>query len=391
VSWAKFDDGILDNAKIAKAGLVGFAFHAAAITWCSRNLTDGFIPRQRVASLFDVTGLVTGYLAVTSPTPSAMVDAFIDAANELRPPTGETIGAFLVECGLWKYDEERDGYWLKDYLVYNPSREKVLAERARKAGNKAESRARKPPPVTAEVTGTVTAPVTGDIRRRHHVPVPVPVPKRSDLTAAADPRPVSLPRATAPSAAAAAAADRVLDSLGEEAREPEPLTQTQVRERLPSNLEEALRVPPCVRAKLVIDGRVDATWVSPELWPEVLAVAKALAEASGHAPRPRVRYQSDRGVQAVVELLAAGYMPSDLVKVASKLPREAWWNQGDRKRGLSTLSVEVVDRALAEPSDNAGRELLARVDASLAKGKRSQADEGGTPLGSLLGSIGGAR
>lgn len=77
MTWAKLDDAILDNEKIAKAGLVGFAFHVAAITWCARNLTDGFVPSQRVACLLDVTGLVTGFLQATRASVPAARDRFI--------------------------------------------------------------------------------------------------------------------------------------------------------------------------------------------------------------------------------------------------------------------------------------------------------------------------
>ena len=51
--WARLDDAILDNPEeIIAAGPLGFALHVAAITWCARNLTDGFIPQApRVAQL----------------------------------------------------------------------------------------------------------------------------------------------------------------------------------------------------------------------------------------------------------------------------------------------------------------------------------------------------
>jgi hypothetical protein len=212
------------------------------------------------------------------------------------------------------------------------------------------------------------------------------------LAAAADPRPVSLPRATAPSAAAAAAADRVLDSLGEEDREPEPLTQTQVRERLPGNLAEALRVPICVRAELVTSGRVAAQWVEPQKWPEVYELEQELAKAEGRKPLPLGSYDRDGAVRTVVELYAAGYLPGTLRDVVRKLPSEPFWNQPGKRRDLSNLSAVVVRKVVTgDAGDNAGRDLLARVDADLAKGKRTQPDEGGTQLGSLLGAIGGAR
>jgi hypothetical protein len=216
------------------------------------------------------------------------------------------------------------------------------------------------------------------------------LPDQILAAAAADPRPVSLPRATAPSAAAAAAADRVLDSLEEE--KPEPVTQTQVRQRLPGNLEEALRVPVCERAELITLGKVEARWLEPQKWPEVYELELELAKAEGRQPLPLGPYHADGAVQRAVELYAMGYTPGGLRDIVRKLPSEPFWNQPGKRRDLSNLSPVVVRKVVTgDAGDNAGRELLARVDADLAKAKRTQPDEGGTQLGSLLGSIGGAR
>ena len=46
--WARIDDSILDNIKIQKVGVNGFAMHVAAITWCARTLSDGFVPEVRI-------------------------------------------------------------------------------------------------------------------------------------------------------------------------------------------------------------------------------------------------------------------------------------------------------------------------------------------------------
>jgi len=47
-------------------------------------------------------------------------------------------------------------------------------------------------------------------------------------------------------------------------------------------------------------------------------------------------------------LLAAGFSVPELEWVAENVPAQAWWRGGDRVRGLASLSVEVVSRALAE-------------------------------------------
>lgn len=119
--WAKLDDAILDNPKIARAGVYGFALHVAAITWCCRNLTDGFIPYARTNALLDTSRVE------------------FDQANPLALPGGprsmaggsgldpHDVAAHLVACGLWERVD--GGYSIHDFLVYNPSREEVIREK----------------------------------------------------------------------------------------------------------------------------------------------------------------------------------------------------------------------------------------------------------------------
>ena len=53
MAWVKIDVAILDNQKIMKVGALGFAMHVAAITWCGRNLTDGYLPFGKLDHLID--------------------------------------------------------------------------------------------------------------------------------------------------------------------------------------------------------------------------------------------------------------------------------------------------------------------------------------------------
>lgn len=123
--WAKLDDEILDNPKIAEAGPLGFALHVAGITWCCRNLTDGFIPRTRVRSLLDFGGVMWD-----EDNPGAVACQGVSAGGR-HGADPLAIAEHLVDVGLWKHDPDGRGYWLHDFLEYNPSREKVLSERDR--------------------------------------------------------------------------------------------------------------------------------------------------------------------------------------------------------------------------------------------------------------------
>jgi hypothetical protein len=124
--WAKLDDEILDNPKIAEAGPLGFALHVAAITWCCRNLTDGFIQRQRVRALLDFDGL------------SVSVGEGDFVAHGKNANAIE-LAEHLVSVGLWKHDPAGRGYWLHDFLAYNPSRADVMAEREAKSQLRADA------------------------------------------------------------------------------------------------------------------------------------------------------------------------------------------------------------------------------------------------------------
>lgn len=151
MSWARLDDAILDNPKIIAAGPLGFALHVAAITWCCRNLTDGLIPKRRVASLLDLPSL-----QVSETTKVRVLHAL----------TPDDLAADLVRLGLW---HDRGGaYELHDFLEYNFSRAQVLARRehTRKRVNKHRELA-----CNAVTNAAVT-----------HLPVPVPVPLEEKIS-----------------------------------------------------------------------------------------------------------------------------------------------------------------------------------------------------------------
>jgi hypothetical protein len=96
MSWLKIDDHFPDHPKMLRLNSdydCCLALHIRALCYCAANLTDGFVP--------------------------------------LRFGGEPRLVKRLVEVGLWMPCE--GGHTINDYLQYNPSREKVLAERA--AGN----------------------------------------------------------------------------------------------------------------------------------------------------------------------------------------------------------------------------------------------------------------
>ncbi|MFI8853646.1 hypothetical protein ACIGW3_26120 [Streptomyces sp. NPDC053499] len=115
--WARFDDRFPSNRKVAMLSDRAFRLYVTAVCWSAENLTDGTIKRDELR----------------------LISSGRSAARA---------AAELVERGLWVVTDE--GWEIHDYLDYNPSREKVQAERKANAARQERFRQRKngkqPPP-----------------------------------------------------------------------------------------------------------------------------------------------------------------------------------------------------------------------------------------------------
>ena len=95
--WTKLDDQFYDHPKTVAAGPEGIALFICGLSYCARQLTDGFISKAQVRRLVDVDD------------PWAVAER-------------------LVSVGFWK--RVNDGYQVHDYLKYNPTAAQVKAQRA---------------------------------------------------------------------------------------------------------------------------------------------------------------------------------------------------------------------------------------------------------------------
>jgi len=100
MSWVRLDDGYPEHPKVDRVGPLAAWLNVCAWAYCARNLTDGFVPSDRVFRL----------------------------ANVRQPAQ---LAGKLVAAKLWECVE--GGYQVHDYLAYNPSRDQVLKERAQAA------------------------------------------------------------------------------------------------------------------------------------------------------------------------------------------------------------------------------------------------------------------
>lgn len=125
--WGRVDDTYYDHPKLEELEgvgewpdrLAGAGLNSLAWSWCNRFLTDGKVPRATVTKL----------------------GGTVELADQ------------LVRVGLW--EAASGGYQIHDFLVYNDSREQVLARREKEALRKANYRAGRRPSGTTNGTASV--------------------------------------------------------------------------------------------------------------------------------------------------------------------------------------------------------------------------------------------
>lgn len=107
MSFALLDDRLTEHPKWLITSSAAHDMFIAAICYCARLLTDGFVPMAQIRKLIEH-------------------DAPLQVAEELAEahPPGYTSGLF---------DRHPNGYLVHDYLDWNPSRDVVLAKRERRA------------------------------------------------------------------------------------------------------------------------------------------------------------------------------------------------------------------------------------------------------------------
>jgi len=105
VSWFRVDDGFHSHPKVLAAGNAAVGLFIRCGSYCAQHLTDGFVA-DAVAGMYGSRAEI----------------------------------ARVTAAGLWARCE--GGFSIPDYLAFNPSREQVMAERARNAERQARHRER---------------------------------------------------------------------------------------------------------------------------------------------------------------------------------------------------------------------------------------------------------
>lgn len=135
MGWVRVSDDFYDNEKFQTVTALGVAVWIATMAYCNRNLTDGMISKRAIRGLVGFDGVsVTSGVTGRDAGPEDGVTELLDAG---------ILHAAGHDCDRCPQPAAHE-YVVHDYLAYQPSREKVEADReaakARKAKFKKGSR-----------------------------------------------------------------------------------------------------------------------------------------------------------------------------------------------------------------------------------------------------------
>jgi len=118
LTWVRLDDDFPNHPKILKAGPIAALIQVRALCYSSHHLTNGFIPNDAMPTLM----LGLNSLAITHFISEEGFGAGHDVIDIDWPSK-------MISDGLWRLDSKHRGYWIHDYLKYQPSKKDVLNAR----------------------------------------------------------------------------------------------------------------------------------------------------------------------------------------------------------------------------------------------------------------------
>ena len=276
MSWVRLDDGAPGHRKIVGLSDAAFRLWIVGLTHCNQQANDGRFSAHAARIMF-------GYLA--------------------SPELGKGAAAELVAADLWAPTD--DGYEVRNYLEYQPSKaERDSANKAAAERMRAMRARRYPKPSDPAKPEDVREPlrcnngVTSDeLPAKFALPDPVPIPSRPvpipDLKHGM-PKPAATPPVPAPTAALVLAGQESKPARTRKARKPADPTQgAQIFAAYSSAFRLRYGVEPprdsrtnrhfANLAKSAVEGR------SPEV-SEYDAVAEACSVAARYVGHPNAYY-----------------------------------------------------------------------------------------------------
>lgn len=120
MTWVMIDDQFHSNRKIVRAGLAGAGLYARSLAFCAAESTDGWIPHEWAREV-GTAHLIKKLVSVGLWIRVNSGDEIYVSADKRRKGGGVTI---VVPS---------HGYYVPDYLHYNPSRGEVEETRLLKS------------------------------------------------------------------------------------------------------------------------------------------------------------------------------------------------------------------------------------------------------------------
>src|SRR4029077_20639904 len=113
--WVRLDDGFAQHPKAVAVGPLGVAMQVAALCYCNRYLTDGFVSSSAAATLQRFDNI-------------DVLEDDVDDDGVATRMSWRAVVDGLVDVGLWS--EAPGGWVIHDFEQYQPTREQVLADRS---------------------------------------------------------------------------------------------------------------------------------------------------------------------------------------------------------------------------------------------------------------------
>lgn len=146
--WVRFDDQFTIHRKVDGLSDTAFRLHVAAIFWCARNLTDGFVPEGDLA-IVSVRVRAPGRFAAECVDR----DLWHTARDRCASPDCPASDQRRLEANAKQNASQ--GWFVHDYFAFQPSRNKVLRDRETRAkaghlGGIASGESRRSPPARSK-------------------------------------------------------------------------------------------------------------------------------------------------------------------------------------------------------------------------------------------------
>ena len=120
--WVRIDDGFARHPKVAAAGPLAIAMQVAALCYCNREMTDGFVPRSVARTLVDWEVIsADGRVHQIAHTCGMSGDDV----------TCQWVIDILVSARMWH--EVEGGYQIHDYADYQATKADIQAMQATKS------------------------------------------------------------------------------------------------------------------------------------------------------------------------------------------------------------------------------------------------------------------